>query len=319
MELIHQWRGFNVLDFIGRVPDIETSDFDIKVIADWGFNFIRLPLNYRYWTINNKVRDERLVKLDNLIQSITQNKLHVSLCLHTAPGYTVSKANIETSNLWKDATAQESFYQTWQFLCNRYEHIPDDLISFNPVNEPGIISGNMSEEDHNKVISGAIGVIREIKPRAKIILDGLNWGRNPLNAWSNDNSVIQSCRAYYSYNLEAHNKWEDALVSTNIIHSDTDWSVERMAGLYQNWLTLIDEKIPVCCNEIGCYKDIAHSTMLLWMDSILSMFKQKNIGWALWNFKGPFGIIDSKRNDVNYKKVGKYHLDIELLKLLQKY
>jgi aryl-phospho-beta-D-glucosidase BglC (GH1 family) len=54
MEERKRWRGFNLLDFIGEEPDFatRTCTADLKLMSDWGFNFIRLPLNYKRWTQN---------------------------------------------------------------------------------------------------------------------------------------------------------------------------------------------------------------------------------------------------------------------------
>jgi endoglucanase len=40
-------------------------------------------------------------------------------------------------------------------------------------------------------------------------------------------------------------------------------------------------------------------------------------GWAMWNFTGSMGIIDSDRADVHYEKWHGHKLDREMLKLVQ--
>jgi endoglucanase len=44
-----------------------------------------------------------------------------------------------------------------------------------------------------------------------------------------------------------------------------------------------------------------------------------NLGWALWNFRGSFGILDSDRKDVQYEDFHGHKLDRQMLTLLQKY
>ena len=34
--------------------------------------------------------------------------------------------------------------------------------------------------------------------------------------------------------------------------------------------------------------------VLAWLRDVLEILKSHNIGWALWNFRGPFGILDSE-------------------------
>jgi len=37
------------------------------------------------------------------------------------------------------------------------------------------------------------------------------------------------------------------------------------------------------------------------MEDNLSNWKKAGWGWALWNFRGSFGILDSERPDVTYE------------------
>ena len=53
-----RWKGFNLLDYFsatpGRNPDASrTTEDDFRWMADWGFDFVRLPMAYpRYITFD---------------------------------------------------------------------------------------------------------------------------------------------------------------------------------------------------------------------------------------------------------------------------
>jgi hypothetical protein len=51
----------------------------------------------------------------------------------------------------------------------------------------------------------------------------------------------------------------------------------------------------------------------------LDILTTNSIGYALWNFIGDFGLIDSGRNDVAYEDWYGHKLDRKLLELLKKY
>ena len=51
--------------------------------------------------------------------------------------------------------------------------------------------------------------------------------------------------------------------------------------------------------------------------TLLAIALPLNIGYALWNFRGSFGIIDSARADVAYEDWHGCKLDRELLELLR--
>jgi endoglucanase len=52
------------------------------------------------------------------------------------------------------------------------------------------------------------------------------------------------------------------------------------------------------------------------MSDLLSLWKEAGWGWALWNLRGSFGIVDSGRSDVNYENFEGHRLDRKMLDLL---
>jgi aryl-phospho-beta-D-glucosidase BglC (GH1 family) len=55
-----RWYGFNLLEYFSTDPDWMKYfpykndgmflEDDFRWIRDWGFNFVRLPMDYRFWT-----------------------------------------------------------------------------------------------------------------------------------------------------------------------------------------------------------------------------------------------------------------------------
>ena len=51
---IPRWRGFNLLDYFSPNPprrnnSSRTTEDDFRWMADWGFDFVRLPMAYPRW------------------------------------------------------------------------------------------------------------------------------------------------------------------------------------------------------------------------------------------------------------------------------
>jgi aryl-phospho-beta-D-glucosidase BglC (GH1 family) len=86
-----------------------------------------------------------------------------------------------------------------------------------------------------------------------------------------------------------------------------------------SWLALQQQGVGVMVGEFGCYNRTPHAVALAWMEDCLANWKQANWGWALWNFRGSFGILDSHRRDVDYENFHGHKLDRQMLDLLQKY
>ena len=58
---------------------------------------------------------------------------------------------------------------------------------------------------------------------------------------------------------------------------------------------------------------------LAWMRDQLELWKEAGWGWALWNLRGSFGVLDSGRADVSYEDFRGHKLDREMLTLLQQF
>lgn len=55
------------------------------------------------------------------------------------------------------------------------------------------------------------------------------------------------------------------------------------------------------------------------MEDLLRLWERAGWGWALWNVLGPFGILDSGRDDVEYEDFRGHDLDRQMLDLLLAY
>ena len=71
--------------------------------------------------------------------------------------------------------------------------------------------------------------------------------------------------------------------------------------------------------EWGCWNRTPHPVTLAWMRDFLSLWKQAGWGWALWCFRGSFGILDSHRKDVKYERWRGHLLDRRMLELLREF
>jgi hypothetical protein len=106
-----------------------------------------------------------------------QHGLHVQLCFHRAPGYTVAKPP-EPRDLFTDAEALRVCGKHWAFFARRYKGVPSKEMSFNLFNEPG----DVEEEAYARVAGALVAAIRAEDPARFIVADGLKWGARPASA-----------------------------------------------------------------------------------------------------------------------------------------
>jgi endoglucanase len=327
-NVIPRWKGFNLTNMFlfHLAKDFDEEDF--KWISEWGFNFVRIPLCYRLWIEDDnvyKIKEEILEKIDKVVAWGQKYNIHVSLNFHRAPGYCVNNEFTEKFNLWRDESALDAFCFHWGIFAKRYKRVSSKYLSFNLVNEPLHPSPEvMTREDHNRVIRRTVEYIRNIDSERLIIIDGISYGNSPLPELS-DLNVVQSCRGYLPMGLTHYKanwvggenwpepKWPGAW------HYGEIWDREKLERHYDEWAKLIGMGVGVHCGEAGAYKFTPHKVVIAWLRDLLEILKERDIGFALWNFKGPFGILDSDRSDVEYEDWYGHKLDREMLKLLQEY
>jgi endoglucanase len=323
-----RWKGFNILHMFSLKFDEPLREDDYKFIHDHGFDFIRVPLNYLYWINNDNTRDinfDVLGKVDEIIDMGLKYNLHINLNFHRGPGFSVNQEKKEPYNLWKDARALDDFCYHWQIFAERYKSITSKQLSFNLINEPAGDASNFSREDHEKVIRATVATIRSVDNSRLIIIDGINYGNSPCPELT-DLDIAQSCRGYLPITLthyKAH--WMSEAkdyplpVWPGATHDGIAWDLNVMKDHYKNWANIARSGVGLHCGELGVLNQTPHDVAISWVRDLLSTLFDHNIGFALWGFRGAFGIIDSNRKDVEYEKYLGYNIDRKMFNLLLKF
>src|SRR5688572_629988 len=159
-----------------EAPDKKALDF----LARFGFNFVRVPVDYRFWTQDFDYfhPDEAVFKyIDRYLEACRSRGIHMSLNLHRAPGYCTNRNDLERHNLWLDTRAQDAFVFLWETFACRYLDVPVQFLSFNLINEPPAPGAHgMRRTDHAALIRRAVAAIRAIDPDRELVVDGLGGG-----------------------------------------------------------------------------------------------------------------------------------------------
>jgi len=333
----------------------EESDFDI--MSNLGFDFVRLPMSYLCWTDEGNwrnLREDKLKEIDQAVNFGKQYGIHVSINFHRGPGYSVDRSKEEPFNLWRDSEAREAFNFHWKHFAERYKGRPNKEVSFNLLNEPATITNErnsiVSESTYVEVVKGAAEAIRAVDPNRLIIADGLWWGRDPVTGLI-DLNVAQSTRGYepmqvshygasWVYGAEkwpaptwplhqleaAELRWESPVLKDHYkekmqrwgIPLDMEWNKKRLKlQLIDPWKKLEQRGVGVHVGEFGAFNNTPHKVVLAWFRDLLSLWKEAGWGWAMWNFRGGFGVLDSGRKDVKYESYKGHKLDREMLEVLR--
>ncbi len=348
---IPRWRGFNLLDYFSPFSGFrdrrnKTTEDDFRWMSDWGFDFVRLPMAYPRWIEYDrsqgdikpddmyKIKESALEYIDGIVEAAHKYGMHVSLNLHRAPGYCVNAGFNEPFNLWTDKEALDAFCFHWGMWAKRYKDIPPSKISFDLVNEPSMrrdmndqhsARGPVPGDIYRKVAEAAAKVIRQANPDHLIIADGNNVGNDVIPEII-DLNIAQSCRGYRPAYI-SHYKASWAFADVDNLPEPVwpgrmagkHWDRTELEKYYEPWIELARKGVGVHCGECGCWIKTPHDVFLAWFGDVLDVLTDNGIGYALWNFRGEFGILDSRREDVEYEDWRGHKLDRKLLELLLKH
>lgn len=323
-----RWRGFNLLYFFSPKWKQPLYEDDFRWIADWGFDFVRLPMNYQLWTQGDglfNIRQDVFERIDQAVDLGRSCGLHICLNFHRAPGYTISSENPEPHNLWKEQRMLDAFRFHWEFFARRYKGISPRELSFNLVNEPPAPDDKvMAMADYERVIRAVVAAIRKIDPDRLIIVDGVSVATEPVKTLA-DLGTAQSCRGYRPMSISHHKAhWckTDHFPPPawpGVDESGQVWDKRRLVKYYTPWRKMIERGVGVHCGECGCHNLTPHKIFLAWLEDALSVLTEMGIGYALWNLRGAFGVLDSGRTDVDYEDWHGHKLDRQLLELLRRF
>ncbi len=317
-----RWRGFNLLEKFTLQMNAPYREADLDLMAEWGFDFIRLPTDYRCWTKAPGDYDETVLKhIDQVIDLARRRQIHVNLNLHRAPGYCVNPPK-EPLDLWADDAggdeARKQFAAQWGMLAARCQGIPSRNLSFDLLNEPAMVTA----AKYRRTVEGAVAAIRAADAGRLIIADGLEWGNKPVPELA-DLKIAQSTRGYTPMQISHHkaswvagsDKWPEP---TWPMTGDSPWDKERIRReRIRPWRELEAKGVGVHVGEWGAHNQTPHAAVLAWMGDQLSLWKEAGWGWALWNLRGSFGVLDSGRSDVAYEDFRGHKLDRGMLALLR--
>jgi endoglucanase len=337
---IPRWRGFNLQ---GRFPwpghpydGSAFDEFDFITMAEWGFDFARLPLSYWAWGSRDDwsvIREEPLKQIDRAVDLGKQHGIHININFHRIPGYCINQRELEPADLFTGTAPQREkalnagkFH--WQAFAKRYKGIPNRQLSFDLINEPPKMRSyeGALEERYVEIVNALVAGIREIDPNRLIFADGMNIGQAPVAEIVNL-GLVQSTRGYqpkavshYTATWVPKDEFETFNPPTWPLKDDHGqlWDRAYLQKVYVDLYKVITEKgVQVHVGEWGCFNKTPHDVALAWMTDCLAVWKQAGWGNSLWNLRGSFGVLDSERTDVKYENYKGHKLDRRMLELLR--
>lgn len=325
--------GVNLGGWLSQYPKYDHEHFrafitrpDIEQIAAWGFDHIRLPVDYPILESDDapgQYHEDGFQYIDSCIEWCKTAGLGIVFDLHHAPGYsfnnTLQPETLHLNVLFEQEAAQQRFIALWQAIVRRYHNAGVPII-FELLNEVVLPESG----PWNALAHKTIAALRAISPDCKIMIGG-----NHYNAASelkniarlDDPNVLYTFHFYEPF-LFTHQKasWtqisrefdqtleypgfftglEDFLRTKPEYNQAYAWLIDRPLNraLMREFLIPVFEFIQASgqipyCGEYGVIDCAPADSRRRWHADLLDIFDQHGIGRALWSYKGmSFRLVD---------------------------
>jgi hypothetical protein len=333
MEKITYYSGLNLGGWISQYKEYDHEHFktfitapDIRRIADWGFDHVRLPVDYPVLEDDaapGVYKESGLAYVDACIEWCKANGLGVVLDLHHAPGYSFTQT-LEGQPagfpLFDDPAQSQRFIDLWVMLATRYKGEGQGVVLelLNEIVLPDVTPWNT-------LAARAVQSIRQVAPASPIMIGGnyYNSASELANIALVDDPHIVYTFHYYEPLLFTHQKAYWSRVNRD--HNTTveyPGSVpglgelferkpeyrsmhERFLTQYMDQALLREYLQPVVdfiektghtpyCGEYGVYELAPMPSRLNWYRDFLALLNESGVGRAAWSYKGMgFGLVDT--------------------------
>ena len=255
---------------------------DIEYQKRIGFNSIRVPIHYKFFTPGN---EQGFALLDRVVEWSRQAGLYVIIDMHCAPGGQTG-TNIDDSLgypwLYEDAHAQSELVDIWKRIAAHYRNDPT-VLGYDLLNEPiphfpQIAKYNSALEPLYRRVTQAV---REVDPNHVIILGGAQWDSN-FNVFGPpfDKNVMYTFHKY--------------------------WTAPTKEVI-QEYLDFRDRyNVPIWMGESGENTDE-------WIASFVKVLESNEVNWTFW----PYKKMDATSSIVSFARPAHWDTIVAFAKLPQ--
>ena len=295
---------FSQCDYSEERMDHFIEEDDFAVIASWGLDHVRLPVDYNVLM----EKTDGMERVRRAVRLARENGLNVVVDLHKTPGYSFDKGENE-AGFFGSEKYQEIFYSLWEQLAETFgsdpEHIMFDIL--NEITDKAVLPA------WQKIAAECIRRIRKHAPDTYILVGSYNY--NDVRAIA-DLTLPDDDRLVYSFHCyEPHGYthqgayWDTDIDQTKrMTFAEAELDDDYFDRLFEGALRkAASEGRQLYCGEFGVIDVVPPEDSLGWFRMINKAFEKYGISRAVWSYrKMDFGISDERMDGVR----------AELLKLL---
>ncbi len=296
-------------DYSQERLDTFITEPDFAQIAAWGFDHVRLPVDFNlFQEKDGSLIEAGFVRLDRAAALAEKYGLKLVLDLHKTQGFSFDAGENE-AGFFDSIRYQELFYQLWEAFAKRYGNQPGQIVFelLNEVTDPSFI------EAWNRIANACVTRIRQYAPETLILVGSYhNNGAREVPALDPpaDDRVIYNFHCYEPLAFTHQGAfWVDAFPQDRRIPFAESGTTEAyFEELFADAIAKAEqEHTSLYCGEYGVIDIVPAEDALEWFRAIHAVFERHQIPRCVWSYKQMnFGIADAHMDSVRE----------ELLKLL---
>jgi endoglucanase len=293
------------------------TEKDVAYLAGLGFDHLRIPVDEeQLWDEAGNKEPEAFTLLQSSLDWCQKHGLRAIVDLHILRSHYFNALDIP---LWTDPAAQDRFVQLWRDLSAELKDRPVHLVAYELMNE----AVADDPDDWNNLAARAYAAVREKEPERVIVIGSNRWQIvdtfDVLKVPEKDPNILLSFHSYTPMPLTHHKaswwrgggEYDGPVKYPGLIVEEEDLkgfpenvqqAIREMNGIFNAGTleTLLvkplkkreETGLPLYCGEWGCLPTVPEKDRLQWYTDMVTMLEKNGIGWATWDYKGDFGIID---------------------------
>ena len=272
------------------------TEEDMKVIASWGVDHVRLPVDYDVV----ELMEDGIARVRRAVDMAKRSGLNVMLDLHKAPGYSFD-AGEQESGFFDNREYQERFLKLWERLAEEFgkDH---ESVAFDLLNE---ITDKAYLPVWKKIADECVARIRRLAPENVIVIGSYDY--NDVRAVRDLDPPQDTLVAYSFHCYEPHDfthqgaYWDPRLDrEKRVAFADSGTTEELFEELFASALAKAKEHgTDLYCGEYGVIDVVSPEEALEWYKVINKVFERHGISRTAWSYKEmDFGIVDARMDKV---------------------
>ncbi|HEX5234200.1 MAG TPA: cellulase family glycosylhydrolase [Silvibacterium sp.] len=292
-----------------------TNATDLRTIHEMGFDFVRLGVAPELIERHGQVspaNPEALAQLDRAVQEALESQLSVLVCVFPKDDY---KHNLSTER------GVDDFVQLWRILATHLVAADHERVFYELMNEPEV-------QDPYRwmgIQARVVNAIRRIDGAHTIVATAANYSNledllqlQPVRdpnviynfhfyephqfthqgaPWGEDNWIYYAHIPYpatvATLAEQMKNVPGDLARYDLYLYGAGGWNHEAIAGrigFAAAWAR--EQRVPLICDEFGAYRETADpASRARWIGDVRSSLEANHIGWAMWDYRGNFGVV----------------------------